>query len=235
MRIIGEIPARLGSQRVKQKNLRPINGKPLISYTIEAAKKSELLTEVYVNTESDKLGAIAKKYGVKYYKRDERLSSDTATSDEFNYDFINGTGADVLVMINPVSPLIDSTDIDKIITFFLNNKYDSVISIREEYFQALMDNEPVNFDINKMLPRTQDLSPIQLCSWAVCVWRATTFIESFKKNGHAVFSGNVGYYTLDKIKAIKISTEEDFFIAEQFLKAREQNLSSGRNDENVNA
>jgi CMP-N,N'-diacetyllegionaminic acid synthase len=75
-RIIGEIPARYGSKRVKQKNLREINGKPLICYAIEAAKKAKTLTEVYVNTESEIIGKIALENGVKFYRRNPSLSTD---------------------------------------------------------------------------------------------------------------------------------------------------------------
>lgn len=71
-----------------------------------------------------------------------------------------------------------------------------------------------------MLPRTQDLIPIQLCVWPVCVWRAKTFLESFEKNGYAVFSGNLGLYPVNLLKSIKISTEEDFKMAEALLSYR---------------
>ena len=216
-RIIGEIPARYESKRVKQKNLRLINGKPLICYAIEAAKGAKTLREVYVNTESDIIGKIAIDNEVKFYKRDASLSTDTATSDQFNYDFIKGTKADVLVMINPVSPLIEATDIDNVVRFFLENDYDTVITIREEKLQAFCNDKPINFDINRMLPRTQDISPIQICAWSVCVWRGKTFLDSFEKKGYAVFSGKIGFYPISFLKSIKISTEEDFLLAEKLL------------------
>ena len=221
MRIIGEIPARLGSKRVKQKNLRKINARPLITYAIDAAKNSKLLSEVYVNTESDIIGKIALEYGVKYYKRKKELSSDFATSDEFNYDFIKGTNADVLVMINPVSPLIEGQDIDGIIKYFLDNDFDTVITVREERLHAYCDNKPINFSPKTMLPRTQDISPIQICVWSICVWRAKPFLENFEKKGFAVFSGKVGFYPMSELKSVKISYEDDFILAEAILKYRE--------------
>ena len=87
MKIIAEIPARAGSKRVKNKNLRLFNGKPLIGYVIEAAKKSQLLTDIYVNSDSDEIGNYGKLLGAKYYKRPKILAGETATSDEYNYDF----------------------------------------------------------------------------------------------------------------------------------------------------
>ena len=68
-----------------------------------------------------------------------------------------------------------------------------------------------------MLPRTQDIPPIQICAWSVCVWRSKTFIESFEKKGYAVFSGKIGFYPLNLLKSVKISTEEDFLLAEELL------------------
>ena len=218
MKIIGEIPARLGSKRIKQKNLHLINGKPLITYAINAAKQATTLSEIYVNSESDIIGKIAFDNGVKFYKRDPSLSTDTATSDQFNYDFIRGTNADVLVMINPVSPLIEAVDIDNVVNLFLENDYDTVITIREEKLQAFCNNKPINFNPHSMLPRTQDIPSIQICAWSICVWRAKTFIQSYEKKGYAVFSGKIGFYPLSLLKSVKISTEEDFLLAEALLR-----------------
>ena len=87
-RLVVEIPARMGSKRVKQKNLRLLNGKPMILYAIEAAKRS-MVSEIYVNTESVVIGRFAEDNGVRFYQRDQELAEDTITSDIFNYDFIN--------------------------------------------------------------------------------------------------------------------------------------------------
>lgn len=216
-RIIGEIPARYGSKRVKHKNLRLLHGKPLICYAIEAAKQTKLLTEVYVNSESDIIGQLAIDNGIKFYKREARLSTDKSTSDEFNYDFIKGTNADVLVMINPVSPLIEGIDIDNAVRFYKNHNYDTVISIREEYLQTFYKNKPINFNPKGMLPRTQDISPIQICVWSICIWKAKSFIKSYEQRGYAVFNGKIGFFPLNPLKTIKISNEEDFTLAEALL------------------
>jgi len=222
-RIVAEIPARLGSKRVKQKNLRLINGEPLISYAINAAKQAKTLAEVYVNSESDVFGEIAGKSGVSFYKRSPELAEDHIVSDQFNYDFLKNTEADVLVMINPVSPLITGGDIDAVVNYFKENDFDTVISVKEEKLQAFCEDKAINFNPDALLPMTQNIPPIQLCSWAVCVWRAETFIRSFESKGHAVFSGKVGFYPLSPLTAIKISTEEDFKFAEIVLRMRRGN------------
>ena len=217
MKIIAEIPARAGSKRVKNKNMRALNGRPMISYAIEAAKRSRLLSEVYVICDSNEIGNYAESLGVKFYNRPEKLAGDFTTSDEYNYDFINSISPDILVQINPVCPLIESDDIDNIIKHFVDNNFDSLVTVKEERLQAFCDGKPVNFDINKKLPRTQDISPIQICSWPICVWNTKVFKEHYEKNGHAVFSGNLDLYPISQLKSIKVSYEEDFKLAEKLI------------------
>lgn len=217
MRIIGEIPARKGSKRVKNKNLRLLNGRPLISYAIEASKGAEMLSDIYVNSDSDEIGKVAENLGVKFYKRPKNLGTDHTTSDEYNYDFFKKIDPDLLVQINPVCPLISSKDIDAIITHFLKENLDSLVTVREERLQAFCDGKAVNFDLESKLPRTQDISPIQLCAWPVCIWKKDSFLNSYEKKGHAVFSGNLGLYPLSYLKALKISYEDDFQLAEKLI------------------
>jgi CMP-N-acetylneuraminic acid synthetase len=215
--IIAEIPAREGSKRIIKKNLRSLNGKPMISYAIEAAKTSKYLNNIYVNSDSDEIGEYGKSLGVKYYKRKKYLGEDNVTSDEYNYDFIKNTNPDILVQINPVCPLITGLDIDNIIEHFIKNDFDSLITVREEKLQSFCNNKPINFNINKKLPRTQDINPIQICAWPVCVWKADKFIKNYEDKGHAVFGGNLNLYPVSFFKSLKISYEEDFGLVEKIL------------------
>ncbi len=219
MRIIAEIPARYGSKRVKNKNLKLLNGSYLISYAITAAKQSKKIDEIFVNTESDEIGEVAINNGISFYKRKPELAEDNVASDQFNNDFLVTTECDILVMVNPVSPLITGKDIDNAIEYYFEKRLDTLISIREERLQAFCEDKPININPNALLPMTQNISPIQLCSWAICIWNREVFIQQFEEKGHAVFSGKVGFYPLDKIKSLKISDEIDFKLAELYLKA----------------
>ncbi len=215
--IIASIPAREGSKRVVKKNLRLLNGKPMIDYAIEASKKSKYFNDIYVNSDSDEIGKHGKTLGVKYYKRKKHLGEDNITSDEYNYDFVKNIPTDILVQINPVCPLITGQDIDKIIKYFLDNNYDSLVTVREERLQAFCNNKPINFDVNKKLPRTQDINPIQICAWPVCIWKVNKFIENYEDKGHAVFGGNLSLYPISFLKSLKVSYEEDFGLVEKML------------------
>ena len=220
MKYVAEIPARLGSKRVQKKNLRLIAGKPMIQYSIEACKTVKELSEIYVNSDADIFKKIADENGINFYRRPQELCQDHIVSDQFNYDFLMNIDCDAVVMVNPVSPLVTAEDISGAIHFFNEGRYDSVISIKNERLHSFFKNDSLNFDKNSLLPMTQNIDPVQICVWSVCVWRKETFLEYYEKNGHAVFHGNVGLYPINPINAIKVSYEEDFNLVEYVLEAR---------------
>ena len=117
MRNIAIIPARSGSKGLKDKNIKPLNGKPLIAYTIEAAKRSNLFDEIFVSTDSNEYARIAKDYGASVpFLRSNELSSDTTSSWDvvrdaiLNYKKI-GKEFDTVALLQPTSPLRKSEDI----------------------------------------------------------------------------------------------------------------------------
>lgn len=228
LKYVVEIPVRLGSKRVPKKNLRLINGKPMVAYAIEASKGSKYIDETYINSESEILKRLAGDYEVKFYQRKPELALDHITQDEFNYDFLCNVETENLVLVNPVSPLVLPEDIDNTIEYFENNKLDTLISVREEKLQSFYKNEPINFSTSALLPMTQNLSPIQLAAWTVCIWNAKKFKEHFEKNGFAVFIGKYGLYPFDLIRSLKVSTEHDFKLAELYIKSRDL-----KNDNNI--
>ena len=221
MKYIAEIPVRLGSKRVPKKNLRLINGKPMVAYAIEASKDSKYIDKTYINSEAEIMHKLANEYHVNFYKRKPELALDYITQDQFNYDFLCNIETENLVLVNPVSPLVLPEDIDNAIEFYESNKLDTLISVREERLQSFYKNEPINFSTIALLPMTQNLSPIQLAAWTVCIWNATKFKEHFEKNGFAVFVGKYGLYPFDPISSLKVSTEHDFKLAELYIKSRD--------------
>ena len=97
MKIIAMIPARLGSKRVPKKNIRNLNGIPLISYIVRAVKESGRFDEIYINSESSIFEKIAEQEGVKFYRRSQTLASDSVTNDMFALDFIENIKCDILI------------------------------------------------------------------------------------------------------------------------------------------
>lgn len=223
---VAEIPARIGSQRVKQKNLRLINNKPMIAYSIEACLKSEFIDEIYVNTDNNKIGQVAIDYNVQYYERNPELCKNHVKQDEFNYDFLKSIDCEAVVMVNPVAPLVEASDIDSAIQYYEENDFDTLITVKNERLHSFYSGEPLNFCKEELLPATQDIEPVQVCTWTISIWDKEKFIESYEKKGFAALNGKVGLWPIDPIKAVKVSYEEDFLMAEQLIKAREMSTNS---------
>jgi CMP-N-acetylneuraminic acid synthetase len=215
--IIMHIPARAGSKRVKTKNLRLIAGEPLLAYTVKAALQSLYRENVYVNTDSEAMAQLAKELGAKVYIRPPEFASDTATSDQYNMDIIEKLHPDTLVQINPVCPLLEAADINDIIEVYKESDVDTLITTTSTQMQCFYRGEPINIDLGVQLVPTQQNDPVHICNWAVTVWDAAKFKERYRQKGFAVFGEKRMLYPIHPMKAIKISTEEDFAFAESLL------------------
>lgn len=217
LNVVAMIPARRGSMRLKAKNLALLNGRPLVSYAIEAAKKSGSFDRIVLNSEDDIFYDIAKEYGVDFYKRSADFASSTAKSDTVVQDFILHNPCDIVVWVNPTSPLQTGEEIKAIIEYFIKEGLDTLITVRNEQVHALLDGNPLNFRQKEVFAQTQDLKPVGLFVYSIMMWKSKTFSAHFKKNGHAVLCGKVGYYPVSKLSAMIIKREEDFKIAEYLL------------------
>ena len=164
MKVIGMIPARLGSKRIKKKNLRLIDGKPLISYVLDTVSKCQCFDEVYVNSEALIFNEIAKTYGCGFYKRPESLSSDQATNDVFCYDFMKNVNGDIIIQILPTSPFITTSEIEGFTNFMLKNKCDTLISVEDKQIACTYQGHPINFDRENQPSITIDDSCASICN-----------------------------------------------------------------------
>lgn len=221
-KIVLHIPAREGSKRVRKKNLRKMNGKPMISYAVEALLRANISENCYVNTDSKEIiDYINANYpSMKIYVRIKELCSDNVQSDHFNADIINKLRPDTLVMINPVCPLIESEDIVNAINAYKNSNCDTLISSCSTRMQTFCDGEPVNIDVKDALAPSQDNPLITTLNWAITIWEAKSFADRMDNDGYAVWGKQISFYDIDEIKSIKVSEEKDFLIAEKLLKIR---------------
>ena len=216
MKIIGMIPARLGSSRIKNKNLRILNNKPLIQHIIDAAKNSKFLNELYLNSESLIFKEISKDSKINFYHRPKELSSDKATNDDFTIDFLNKHECDLLIQLLPTSPFISSENIDEFIEKMINNSYDTMISLVRVQIETIYKNNPINFDQKKQTPPSQILEPIFPYACGIMGWKTLNFKKNITEFGAAYHGGNgkVGFYELKGFSNIDIDNEEDFLLAE---------------------
>ena len=216
-KIYAMIPARIGSTRLKMKNLALLNGKPLIYYAINAAKNSRVFDRVILNSDSILFNQIADRYDVEFYHRPEELGSSKTKSDEVVADFINKNTCDVVAWINPISPLQTGVLIRSIIEYFQDQELDTLFTVKDQQVHCNYKNNPVNYIFNETFALTQDLEPLQSFSYTVMMWRSKLFMESYRKNGRAFFCGNIGFYTIDKISSIIIKDKKDLMLAQSML------------------
>ena len=137
MEILAIIPARGGSKGLPGKNILPLAGKPLIVWSIEAARESKYIDKCIVSTDDDKISNIVKKYdGEIPFKRPAHLATDESTTFdvlEHGINFFKNQSVefDYLVLLEPTSPLRDSNDIDTAINLLHDNrsKADSIVGV----------------------------------------------------------------------------------------------------------
>ena len=222
LNIIAMIPARIGSTRLKMKNLALIDGKPLIYYTIEAAKTSGVFNKVVLNSDSEIFAEIARRYDVEFYQRPVELGSSTTKSDAVIYDFMSKHSSDVLVWVNPTSPLQTGDEIKDVIKHFIKEWLDTLITTKNEQVHCVYQDKPVNFRMEEIFAQTQDLEPVQPFVYSIMMWKNRTFMDAYEKHGHALFCGKVGYYPVSKEAALVVKTEEDLMLADYIMRAEKQ-------------
>lgn len=221
-RIIAMIPARLGSTRVKRKNLRLINGKPLISFIIESAIKAKIFNEIIINSESNIFKEIAEDNKVKFYKRPEYLASDEVTNDLFAKDFLEKNETDILIQLLPTSPFIEPEDIRGFVDTMIKGGYETLISVKNEQIESIFESKPINFDPLKITPLSQDLRPVHCYACGIMGWEKDRYLKNMDKFGAGYHGGDgrTGYYVLKGFSTIDIDQEEDFELARAIAKMK---------------
>ncbi len=134
-KIIAIIPARSGSKSIKDKNIKILNGKPLIAWSIQTCLKSKFINRVVVSTDSKKYAKIAKKYGAnEIIIRPKNISKDKSTDYEAILHMIHNlkySSYDLIAHIRPTTPQRNVYDIDRAIKIFVISKYNSLRSVHE--------------------------------------------------------------------------------------------------------
>ena len=207
------IPARFGSQRLKQKNLQLLVGIPLITHAIRKTKKCGVFNEVWVNSEADVFGKIAQEEGVSFHKRPAELANNQATSEDFVYEFLKLHACDYLVQVHSIAPLLSIKDILIFVDGLKKNEVDVLLSVEKVQIECAYQDTPVNFNYREKT-NSQELSPIQKITWSITAWKRDTYLQAYESGKCATYSGKVGYYALNRLAAHIIKTQEDLDIAE---------------------
>jgi CMP-N-acetylneuraminic acid synthetase len=212
-RTVAMIPARLGSQRLKKKNLEKFGELTLIEHAIKRCIDADVFDEIYVNSESEVFELFAKKYGVNFYKRPINLGNNTATSEEFVEDFFKNIECVSLYQIHSITPLLNAQQIREFVLFSESNKnINTVLSCIEDQIEVAYENVPVNFSFTAKT-NSQDLKPTQRITWAATKWDKDTYLSAIQEGKIGTYSGNVGFFAVGAYSGLAIKTAEDLKIA----------------------
>lgn len=212
------IPARGGSKRLPRKNILDLAGKPLISWSIEAALKSKFIDMAIVSSDDDEIISVAKKFGAETIKRPIELASDTAASfDAIKHTIVNVEPYDYIILLQPTSPLRDEKHIDEAIEQLMKKNSDAVVSVCEMDHSPLWSNTlPENESMSNFLrdemknKRSQDLEKYYRINGAIYICKSDILL----KEKSFFLKDNIFAYIMDRKSSIDIDEEIDFKIAE---------------------
>jgi CMP-N,N'-diacetyllegionaminic acid synthase len=223
-RILSIIPARGGSSGLPRKNIINLAGKPLISWTIEASLKSKYITKTVVSSDDKEILDIAKEYGSDIIKRPDDLATDTATSVSVVKHVIyylesRGEEFDIIILLQPTSPLRDVSDIDNSFDRLFKASATSLISVKKvdnKILKAFIicDNNHIKSISNKEFPfmRRQDLPKTVISNGAIYIVDVKTFKEEMK-----LISDKTLYYVMPENRSIDVDSVQDLLECSKVL------------------
>jgi len=204
------ILARGGSKGIPRKNIVDINGKPLIQYTIEAAKASKA-KDVYVSTDCSAIMLESIKHKANVIMRPSNISGDNSKSEEALLHFAKTVSFDILVFIQPTSPLILPEDINKGLEMM--SQYDSVFSAYKEHWvpRWSLDGKPDGWDTESR-PMRQDMPEKWVENGAIYITKR----ECFEKSGLR-YSGKIGILEMPQSRSFQIDTLDDLELIKKII------------------
>ena len=223
-KILAIIPARGGSKTIPRKNIKLLNGKPLIYYTIKESIKSKYLGRIIVSTEDKEISEISKKYGAEVIERPEELAKDETPTIDVIFHVLQVHKAEnfepgLVVLLQPTSPLRNAQDIDNAIELFLKNDCESVVSVCEVehslYWSFEIENrylKPI-FGGKYLNMRRQDLPKVYTPNGAIYV-STPEILRKYK----SFYCSKTIPYIMPPERSVDIDNEIDFMLAELLMR-----------------
>lgn len=224
-KILGLIPARGGSKGLPRKNVLPVAGKPLIAWTIDAAKQSRHLDRLVLSSDDEEIMATARRFGCDVpFRRPNSLADDAATTIDVAKHALQALpGYDILVVLQPTSPLRSSNDIDAAVERLITTQADSCVTVNEPdkspYWSYSVSNngliEPL-IDAQLALKRRQELPPAYVINGAVYAAKTAWLMRQ---------NGFVGSNTVASVmpagRSLDVDTLQDLRVSEILLSERQ--------------
>lgn len=219
------IPARGGSQGIKRKNIKKVNGIPLVVHAINQAMSAKNIQNVLVSTEDIEIAEIAKNAGSKVMDRSDEFINDNSIQEvdrlliwTVNKLIDNGEKVDVIVLLYPTAPLRKVSTIEDIVARIIEEDCDSALTLYEDttYLWAINENgepEPLNYD-----PKTR--GPRQKEKWNQ--WGENKAVYAMTRelllNTGCRLGGKIGWVEMSKLESIDIDKKEDLILCDVILK-----------------
>jgi len=227
--ILAIIPARGGSKGLPNKNIKLLLNKPLIAYTIEAAKQAKLISEIIISTDSEEIAQIALNFGAKCpFLRPKHLATDNSLSIDNYIHLISELNKgrknkiEEFIVLQPTSPLRSHTDIDNAINLFKEKQADSVISYTPEKhpiaWHKYLDSENKFIDIlSDEIKNRQDYKCSYYPNGAIYVLKTNII------NNKTYYTERSYAYIMNNLESVDIDTIDDFEYAEFILNRKAHN------------
>ena len=226
MKVLAIIPARGGSKGLPGKNIKPLLGKPLIGWTIEQAKASKYITEIFVSTDSREIADVAETFGVSVSElRPAEFASDTATSASFLIYTIEklckeGKFFDYIILLEPTSPLRIIEDIDNSIEKLHNTpEAESIVGVCKVegshplFMVKQTDAGFLQSYLNEnSVARRQDIEDLYYFEGTVYVSKTESFLKR-----KSFYHEKTLPYIIPKSRAFEVDDSEDWLIIESIL------------------
>ena len=214
MKVVALVPIKLNNQRLPNKNILDLGGKPMCYYMTENLLNVEGIDEAYVYCSDESIiNYMPEK--MKFLKRDTYLDGNLVKGQEIYERFINEVDADIYVLAHATAPFIKKETIQNALNKVLSGEYDSALSVKKVQTFTWYKGKTLNYDL-KDIPRTQDIEPIYYETSAFFIFKK----EVFTKMGKRRIGNNPYFQEIDDIEAVDIDYLEDFKFAQAIIKSR---------------
>lgn len=212
MKIVAMVPARMGSQRLKRKNLAEIDGLPLVAHALRKCLKSGRFESVWLNSEDQAFEEIALSEGASFHHRPAHLGDNQATSEQFVAEFLSNHECDYVVQVHSIAPLLPQARISAFVDMLVNTKPDTLLSVVDENLECMHNGQPVNFRFDQKT-NSQDLDPVRRIVWAITAWKRSTYLTAFEAGQCATYAGRVELFPIDRFEGHVIKVQQDLDVA----------------------
>lgn len=222
MKTVAFIPVRGGSKSIPLKNIKMLNGRPLVYWTVLAAADCKEIDRVYVATDSDAIKETVEKFAfekVEVISRAESTATDTASTESAMLEFAEKYEFENIILIQATSPLLTALDLQKGIEKFALPQYDSILSVvRQKRFVWKEDESgivsPINYDVYNR-PRRQEFDGYLVENGAFYICTREALLQTKNR-----LSGNIGAVEMAEETYFEIDEPSDWQVIESFMKRR---------------